>query len=204
MTTAETRLGPLTAHDVPAIARLHQTAFPGFFLSTLGEPFLTEFYKGFLHDPSAVTVVARNAGLPIGAAVGTVDPAGFFSRLVRRKWVGFASASARAIVTKPSVAPRLIRALVYRGDGPPDASGALLSSICVDPLMRGTGLGADLLAAWLSDALMKGAPRAFLTTDANENDEVNRFYVRQGWEEVGTFSTRQGRQMNRFMKGPGQ
>ena len=194
-------LSAITAADVAELARLHRRAFPGFHLSALGEPFLIQFYHGFLDDSSAVTVVARSSGRRLmGAVVGTTEPAGYFSRLLHRQWVGFALAAARAVVTQPSVAPRLCRAVMYRGDTPASQPGALLSSICVEPSLQGQGVGNQLIEAWTSRARDQGAPGAFLTTDAVDNDGANRFYVKQGWVLTDTYRTREGRPMNRYCK----
>ncbi|GAA2096328.1 GNAT family N-acetyltransferase [Microlunatus panaciterrae] len=192
-------LSPLTDADVQPLARLHRKAFPGFFLSTLGEPFLVQFYRGFLSDDDAVTVVAHDgSGAVQGAVVGTTQPAGFFGRLVRNRWPGFAAASVRAALTNPRAVPRLLRAVTYRGDTPEGADGALLSSICVDPGVRGTGLGRRLLAAWVAEVASRGTDKAFLTTDAVGNDAVNRFYQAAGWVLSDRFETREGRPMNRY------
>lgn len=192
-------LSALTAPDVIELARLHRRAFPGFFLSALGEPFLVQFYRGFLDDQSAVTVVARSSsGRLLGAVVGTTEPAGYFRRLLRRRWVGFAMAGGRAIVVRPSAAPRLCRAVMYRGDSPANQSGALLSSICVDPSLQAQGVGNQLIEAWTSRARELGASMAFLTTDAVDNDGPNRFYQEQGWMLTDTYRTREGRPMNRY------
>jgi len=197
--TVTVSLGALTAPDVRPLARLHREAFPGFFLSTLGEPFLAQFYKGFLADESAVTVVARVAdGAVVGAAVGTTEPAGFFGRLIRNRWPGFVLAGAKAVVANPKAASRLVRAVRYRGDAPGDGQGALLSSICVDPARQGTGLGRRLVEAWTREVAARGGRAAFLTTDAEENDAVNRFYQTQGWVLADRYTTRQGRSMNRY------
>ncbi|MEO8094452.1 MAG: GNAT family N-acetyltransferase [Pseudolysinimonas sp.] len=196
-----THVDAMRVDDVEPLARLHRQAFPDFFLSTLGEPFLRQFYQGFLGDPAAVTVVLRDAeGMPCGSVVGTTEPAGFFGRLVRRRWAGFALAGARAVLSQPGATPRLVRALRYRGDAPHDAVGALLSSICLDPSLQGSGEGGRLVAAWEAAAASSGARSAFLTTDADHNEAVNRFYSRHGWLLHGTYSTREGRQMNRYMK----
>lgn len=139
----------LTASDAGPLAKLHRRAFPGFFLSRLGEPFLRQLYLGFVDDETAVTVVERDArGVPRGVAVGTIDPVGFYSRLLRRRWAGFALASVLAVIRDPRTAPRLVAAVNYRGDAVPGRAGALLSSICVDPALSGTGVGHALLAAW--------------------------------------------------------
>lgn len=89
--------GPLAGSDAKALAKIHREAFPDFFLSSLGESFLIQFYRGFARDSSAITVVVRDEqGIPRGAAVGTTEPAGFYRRLLKRRWPGFVAASARS------------------------------------------------------------------------------------------------------------
>lgn len=185
--------------DASRLARLHQRAFPGFFLSRLGAPFLVQFYLGFIDDPTAVVVVSRDeTGRPQGVVVGSLDPAGFFGRLLRRRLVGFVAASIRAAVASPAVVPRLVKGVAYRGDAPPNRGGALLSSICVEPGLAGRGIGAELINAWAHRARAMGAEVAFLTTDAKGNDAVNRFYGREGWVLSDTYITAEGRVMNRY------
>ncbi|MBN1173939.1 MAG: GNAT family N-acetyltransferase [Micromonosporaceae bacterium] len=190
-------LGPLEQGEVRQVARLHEQAFPGFFLSALGEPFLVQLYRGFLKDSSAVTVVARDReGRILGAVVGTTAPAGFFKRLLQRQCLGFILASLQAVARNPAAVTRLLRAVTYRGVAPGSSGGALLSSICVVPSARGTGLGRRLLRQWTSEVARRGVSTAFLTTDANGNATVNRFYQAQGWVLSETFRTREGRSMN--------
>jgi ribosomal protein S18 acetylase RimI-like enzyme len=194
-------LGSLTRADVRQLARVHQEAFPRFFLSNLGQPFLMQFYRGFLADESAVTVVARGAdGTVLGAAVGTTEPAVFFRRMMKSRWLGFVPASAFAVLRNPKAAPRLLRVARYGGDVPATAKGgALLSSICVDPSLQAAGVGRLLLDAWTSEVASRGVQVAFLTTDADDNDLVNRFYQVRGWVLAERYTTREGRSMNRYV-----
>lgn len=205
MSTNEVELTELRAADIPRLAAIHREAFSGFFLAQLGEGFLREFYRGFLADPSAIAVVARRAGSgggqPIGIAVGTVEPAGFYGRLLRRRWHGFARAAAGTAVRRPATIPRLLRAVAYRGDAPerlPDA--ALFASMCVDPAAGGGGIGARLSQAWSLRAQALGARRAYLTTDRDDNEAVNRHHQRHGWRIESTYTTPEGRRMNRYVK----
>ena len=189
----------ISASDALPLARLHERAFPGFFLSRLGVSFLVQFYLGFVEEPTAVVAVARDAGgHPQGVAVGTTDPVGFFGHLLRRRLVGFTLAALRAAVATPSAAPRLLAAISYRGDVPPGRGGALLSSICVDPSQTGRGVGSALLAAWSRRARSMGADLAFLTTDADGNDAVNDWYRREGWVLTDRYLARGTRAMNRY------
>jgi GNAT superfamily N-acetyltransferase len=188
-----------TRAEVPALATLHKQAFPGFFLSRLGPRFLRQLYLGYISDPTAVISLARgNEGEIIGACVGTTQPSGFFHRLLKRQFFGFCLASGLAIFANPRALPRLIGALAYRGDGPTGTDGALLSSLCVAPEAQGAGVGRALDQSWRATAAALGATRAFLTTDAKENEAVNRFYARGGWILHDQFVTKQGRRMNRL------
>lgn len=191
-------LRPVEHDDAPALAALHAEAFPGFFLSTLGEGFLKEFYSGFPDDETAVTVLAKEGERVLGCVVGSVEPAGFFRRLLKRRLWGFAIQSAKASLRRPSAIPRLVRGLTYRGDTPPEAPGALLSSICVAPSTRGTGVGASLTRRWMELVAHKGVKHAYLTTDADSNEAVNAFYSRLGWSLQDQYTTAQGRRMNLY------
>lgn len=178
------------------MAEIHSAAFPSYFLSSLGEPFLRELYLGFASIESAVTVVAQTSdGRVVGAAVGTTEPASFFRHLLLRRLPGFAAASALAAIRRPAIAVRLVRGLAYRGQSEPGADGALLSSICVDPACQGAGVGGRLLSEWLAAASRAGAPGAHLTTDARDNDQVLTFYANSGFRQVHTFTTKEAREM---------
>lgn len=187
--------------DARELAALHRRAFPDFFLSSLGQGFLEQFYRGFVDDQSAVVAVARNdQGRIVGAVVGTTRPHNFFRRLLLRRLVPFGLESARAALRQPRATWRLVSAIGYRGDAPAQSEGGLLSSICVDPDLRGAGIGRTLLAAWEHEARRCGAALAYLTTDAEDNDPVNRFYRACGWELVDEFVTGRGRRMNRYRR----
>lgn len=191
--------GALRPSDAKALAKIHRAAFPDFFLSSLGEPFLIQFYRGFANDSSAIAVTVRDEqGVPSGAAVGTNEPAGFYRRLLKQRWPGLIAASARAAITNPARVPRLFRAVSYRGGLPSPGEWALLSSICLDPSLQGSGVGRQLATKWLERAKVMGVSRAFLTTDSDGNDAINRFYAAQGWTLADKFVTPEGRRMNRF------
>lgn len=196
------RIVALRRTHVAAVAELHRHAFPDFFLTQLGSGFLREFYRGFLEDPTAVTAVLMDGtGRVRGAAVGTTEPAGFFKRLLKRRLAGFAGHSAAVAIRNPRHAPRLLRAVAYRGEVPDDLPGAaLLSSICVDPALQGRGAGRLLLDAWTAQAQRQGASSAVLTTDADGNDSVNAFYRRLGWTVNDEYATPENRRMYRYVK----
>jgi len=191
---------PLRPEHVPAAVEVHRHAFPGFFLSFLGPRFLREFYGSFLADAAGIgLVVEDDSGRVLGTVVGPLRPEGFFGRLVRRRWWALAAASLVSVLKRPSIAPRLLRALVYRGDPPPGPPRSLLSSVCVSPRAQGKGIGAALVRAWLHEARTRGSTGCYLTADADDNESTNRFYQGLGWTLESSFVTPQGRRMHRYV-----
>jgi ribosomal protein S18 acetylase RimI-like enzyme len=180
------------------IVKVHMKAFPSFFLTFLGPRFLKEFYKSFIVDEQGIGVVATENNKLLGAIVGPFQPTGYFKRLLKRKWYAFCFASIGAVLKNPKVIKRLFRAVFYRGESPPDGQRALLSSIAVSPDAQGKGVGRSLVSSWLDEVKSRGGKGAFLTTDAEDNDVVNGFYQSLGWKLESTYSTPEGRKMNRY------
>lgn len=194
------KINTLERQHIQEAVQLHLQAFPSFFLSFLGAGFLKEFYGAFLKNRAALAFVCEDAqGNVRGVIVGTMNPEGFFRRLLLRRWWAFAIASIVALVRKPSVAPRLLRAVKYRGDAPTDMSRALLSSITVNPNWQNRGIGGKLLSHWLNEIRKRNCAGCYLTTDATGNEAVNAFYEKQGWKLQARYVTSEGRLMNRYI-----
>lgn len=196
-----TTIRPLAAKDLKAVVRVHLESFPDFFLSFLGGRFLREFYAAFLDDPTGMAFVAESApaGEILGVVAGPCNPQGFFRRLLVRRWWAFCLASAGAVARKPTIVPRLFRALFYRGATPEGQVRSLLSSIAVAPTAQGTGIGRALVARWVEEAQARGSSGCVLTTDAANNEAVNGFYARLGWKLESCYTTPEGRAMNRYV-----
>ena len=188
------------ARHIDAAVELHVNAFPDFFLTFLGDGFLKIFYQAYVENRDAVAYVAEGKnGYLAGVVVGTLKPRGFFRRLLLRRWWSFALACCGSAIKRPMIIPRLHRALFYRGEEPTGVSRALLSSIAVAPAGQRTGVGRALMENWLNAVQAQGMLGAYLTTDANNNEAVNRFYQRFGWWVELTYVTREGRMMNRYI-----
>ena len=200
LSPSPTSLEAMEARHLEAAVRIHLAGFPSFFLSFLGPRFLREFYNSFLADPVGMAlVVCDPAGEVLGVVVGCVDPRGYFTRLLRRRWWAFCLASLGAVAHRPSCLRRLVRACFYRGAAPSGSLRALLSSIVVVPAAQTHGVGKRLLRGWIEEARRRGASGAYLTTDAEGNDAVNAFYHREGWRLESSYATKEGRRMNRYV-----
>jgi len=191
----------LNKNHLSEVISIHIKAFPTFFLTFLGPRFLKEFYESFLYDSQGIGFVALddNTEEIIGVIVGPLNPNGYFKRLLKRKWFSFCIASVGAIIKKPSVIKRLFRAVFYRGESPKGIERSLLSSIAVSPNAQGKGAGKALVFKWLEEIKLRGSKGAFLTTDVENNDSVNKFYQKIGFKLESSFSTPEGRKMNKYI-----
>jgi len=185
--------------NVPRVVEIHLASFPGFFLSFLGARFLSLYYAGICAAPEGISYVYVDAaGSPAGFVVGTSDPRGFYSRLLRRDWIRFSLASLAAMVRKPSAVPRIARGLFHPSRNPAGKDVAGLFSIGVLPSLQGTGAGRKLVAAFLEEARCRGCLKGFLTTDRDDNDAVNAVYRKLGFHVEREYATPEGRRMNEY------
>ena len=184
--------------DIPQVVAVHLESFQGFFLSFLGPAFLKQLYTSILGDPSGMAFVFVGDCQVMGFVAGTIQPAGFYRRLIQKHWWRFALASLSPMIRRPSIFPRLLRALKLPGqDLAGDRCGTLLS-LAVLPGFQGRGIGSALVREFLSEAADKQLGQVILTTDRNQNDDVNRFYQGLGFLLNREFITPEGREMNEY------
>ncbi len=182
--------------DVAAVAAVHTSSFPGFFLSSLGPGFLRQLYAGIIADPESFLLVARAGEEVVGFVGGTVNSPGLYSRLIKRRLWAFGWAALPEVLRRPAIAARILRALAKPKEAQADADkGALLMSIAVAPGRAGRGVGAELVTAFAEEVRRRGGRAVWLTTDAKGNDRVNAFYRRCGFSPRRTFATPEGRAM---------
>jgi ribosomal protein S18 acetylase RimI-like enzyme len=185
--------------DVGSVVRIHLTSFPGFFLTFLGPRFLSLYYSGICEAPEGIALICKDPdGEPAGFVAGTINPRGFYSRLLKRHWLKFCLASVGAILRKPTIIARIARGLSHPSQNPVGEEVAGLFSIGVLPELQGTGAGKVLVDAFLSEARKRGCRRVFLTTDRNGNDAVNAFYRKMGFRIERQYETPEGRAMNEY------
>ena len=188
--------------DVDEIVSIHRTAFPHFFLTSLGVAFLRRFYGAIVRDEDGICLVSVGVNGLVGFAVGPRHPAKFFRKLLLRHGMWFAISAFSAVARRPIyVAARLLRAIAYRGEGLPALQdAALLSSIGVLPVVQGTGVARGLVDRFCEEAASRGARSVYLLTDREGNDRANEFYSKCGFEIVTTAVRARGRVMNLFVR----
>ncbi len=190
---------PVDKRHLKDIVQVHLSSFSDFFLSELGRRFLFLFYSGIVKAPEGIAFVYLNeTGIPAGFVAGTSNPRGFYSRLLKRHWFRFALAAIPSVLRKPAIISRVARAVFHPSDNPEGNEVAGLYSIGVLPEQRGTGAGKKLMQAFLEEAKHRGCKSVFLTTDKENNDPVNAFYVSHGFSVERCFVTPEGRKMNEY------
>ncbi len=195
------RVVEINREHIERVVDVHMRAFPSFFLTFLGPRFLKEFYSSFLEDPTGIGFVAEDSETSdvLGVVVGPAVPQGYFKRLLKRRWWAFCLAAAGAVLRRPTTAKRLFRAVFYRGEAPSGPERSLLSSIAVSPDAQRGGVGRALVKKWVEEVEHRGIKGCYLTTDAENNDPVNKFYQSLGWKVESSYTTPEGRRMNRYI-----
>ncbi len=192
---------PLAPQVFRAAAAIHMVAFRGFYLTALGPRFLGAYYQLAMKYDGGICIGAFAGGTLAGFVVGFVDPPGFYQQL-RSTRFRLGLAALPALLANPA---RVKRFLVnyQRTSGMSETSDrraitAELTSLAVHPRYEGQGIGSSLVRAFVAGAPARGANHVMLTTDASDNEMVNRFYIRQGFHIARSFEAQPGRYLNQY------
>lgn len=185
--------------DTDQMVAVHLRSFPGFFLTFLGRPFLRELYAATMVDPSGIAYVVTDGEQHLGFVTGTTQPSGFYRRLLQKRWWRFAYAAIPAVLRRPGIVPRLLRAFSTPSATSSEPGRTTLMSIAVAPEAQGRGVGRALVEAFVGEAARRGATQIDLTTDRDNNDAVNRFYRNLGFVCRRSYTTPEGRSMNEYV-----
>ena len=183
---------------IKAIAELHKKAFPSFFLTQLGVPFLRTLYSGYMEDKDSGIIVAEEGGKLIGFIAYSNDYSRFYKGLIKNHLIKFACCSVGAAVRHPSFIKRLLGAFKKSESVVKTERYVELASICVDPEIESRGVGSALIDYLKRIVDFNKYTFINLETDADGNDSVNRFYVKNGFKLERQFTTAEGRRMNEY------
>lgn len=188
---------------IKAIAELHKKAFPTFFLTQLGVPFLKTLYSGYMEDKDSGIIVAEEDGRLVGFIAYSNDYPRFYKGLIKHHLIKFAFCSLGAAIRHPSFIKRLLGAFKKSESVVKTERYVELASICVDPEIESRGTGTQLIDYLKSIVDFDTYAYINLETDADGNDGANRFYVKNGFKLEREFTTAEGRRMNeyRYAKG---
>lgn len=189
--------------DIQSIVAIHREMFPGFLMTLMGPRFLAGYYQAVLDSRVGLLFVAQDKnGKIAGFVSGFTSPADFYDFFRKRK-LHLAIASLGYVVLRPALWPRILEnfSTVNRvADAGEDIAKntAELSSIAVVSNIEGKGCGKMLVERFVAECSQAGISSVVLTTDAENNDRVNRFYQKIGFSKISTFERSQGRLMNAY------
>ena len=185
--------------DVPEIAKLHRVAFPGYFLTHLGQDFLELFYAEFVTRGDSYCVVAADGNQVVGLVAGTANAKLHHRTFYRRNFIRvvrivltrfFKDAHVRREIGKRAIHIQIaLEALLSRnkqkGSSQTDASGkstvpSRLLSIAVHPDYRGQNIASELTSHFLRLLRNDGVSRVGLSV-RSDNMSAIRFYEKDGW-----------------------
>jgi len=185
--------------DVEEVVFTHLESFEGFFLSFLGTRFLNLYYSKMQSSAECLAFVCPGEKSEVlGFIAGTINPRGFYSRLLKQHWFRFSLAATGAIFRKPGVIPRIARAVLHPGKSPSGDNVVGLFSIGVRPGLQGSGIGGKLVGRFVEEAASRGCKRIILATDRDNNENTNNFYRRMNFVLKREYATPEGRRMNEY------
>ncbi|MBM3496354.1 MAG: GNAT family N-acetyltransferase [Armatimonadetes bacterium] len=201
--------------DLPAVARIHEHAFPGFVLTQLGPGFLRRYYGSVMEYPRGALLVAEAEGKLIGFAAGFLGPKEF-SRTLKQRILSLAPHIIVGVLTHPRIfgivwqtSVGVLQGRLQATSGTDEADTIALAevdspdefefcSMGVAPEAQGLGAGKALTRAIVATALSLGARGIYLNTDADDNDRVNKFHASMGFELQGWYTATGKRRRNRY------
>lgn len=184
--------------DIKEISELHKRAFPSFFLTQLGVPFLQTLYFGYMEDMDSGIIVAENGNKLVGFIAYSNDYPRLYKGLIKKHLIKFALCSFVATIKHPSFIRRILRAFKKSKSVIKEEQYVELASICVDPKIKSRGIGTELIN-YLKDIVNFNTYAYInLETDADGNDSVNKFYTKNGFKLARQFTTAEGRRMNEY------
>jgi ribosomal protein S18 acetylase RimI-like enzyme len=185
--------------DVDQVVNIHLSSFQGFFLTILGPSFLKQLYKYMVISTEGHGYIYHNdGGQVVGFICGSVKPDGFYKRLFIHRCIPISIALLMAVIRNPSLIPRII----WRVRTPPQASvvpeGATVFSIGVHSKHQNKGIGSMLVQEFVKTMQQQDIKHVNLTTDRDENNGTNRFYLKLGFDLEHSFVTPEGRWMSEY------
>lgn len=188
----------ISSEYIKKIGVLHKKAFPAFFLTQLGLPFLCTLYAGYIEDSNSGIIVAEDEGELIGFLAYSNDYPRFYKELIKNHLIKFAFCSFRVAIYHPSFIKRLFGAFKKSESVKKSEKYVELASICVDPEIGDKGVGTALINYLKSNVDFSIYAYINLETDADDNADVNRFYRKNDFELVREIITAEGRRMNEY------
>jgi ribosomal protein S18 acetylase RimI-like enzyme len=190
----------LKKENAAEITAIHILAFPGFFLTDLGKNVLRVFYAALIQDESTIVWGIKNNKELVGFFVASTSPDGLYTRVFKKHLFKFFLPLTISFLNNISLLGRMMTSFSSsKAFEVPKAYSAALLSICVSPSFSGKGVGKLLLRKLENELVLKGQKGYYLTTDKENNEATNHFYLNNGFQVKDVF-IQGNRIMNIYVK----
>ena len=191
-------------NDLEQIVNVHFFAFPEFFLTSLGRKFLKQYYKIYIKY-SHIAFVAEKNGVIEGFVVGSNDSTVFYTDL-KKEFLCFILPMLTNLFNFNLLSKIFKR--VYSVLFKKKINNSLksydelneLTSIGVISNDQNRGVGSLLLAKYEQYCIEQKVKGITLTTDADKNEKVLRFYRKFGYSIDQSFVQDEKRAMYSLVK----
>lgn len=186
---------------VKEVVDVHLSAFPNFFLSTLGTGFLRTYYRCFVEHMNGNLIVATMDDKVVAFAAATSECRGFNTSLLKKNLFAFGCRFLVLLFTKPMAIVHLANNMTKTSEEVEDNEDyAELYSIGTIAVVQGKGIGTKLMERLEVRLKKQGVEKVSLTTDYVDNDATLSFYKKNGYEVLYEFLTYPNRKMYRLIK----
>lgn len=187
-----------------ALAKLHMQVMPDFFLASLGEGFLTTYYKVVLRHPETICLLAEDENKNIlGFVLGREKAKGYLKRILKSLLFTFVIEGIKLLFIKPKSLIRLVRNLdkISKDSSISDTQNyAEIGLIGVSPELKGQGIGHKLFEGFIGILKERNVANLSLTTDMDDNEQTITSYKAWGFTVMYEFKTYPDRRMLRLIK----
>lgn len=196
------KIREIESNEIGQVLTVHQKAFEGFFLTSLGENFLKIYYNAIRENDRGILLGCFDNEQLLGFCAASTLSAGFNSYLVKKDFIKFAGIGMRLLFSKPKGLIRLFKNFTKKNLNISDnGQYAELLSIGVGPMTQGKGVGRLLLTALEKELKnQKGVKELSLTTDYYNNEKTLKFYKALNYEVMYDFIAYPNRRMYRLIK----
>lgn len=184
---------------VNEVVEVHLSAFPNFFLSTLGACFLNTYYYCFAKHKSGNLVVATMNDKVVAFAAAASECRGFNASLLKSNLFAFGWRFMVLLFTQPMAIVHLAKNMI-KTSVKDNEDYAELYSIGTTAIVQGKGIGTKLMEYLEIHLKELGVEKVSLTTDYFDNEATLGFYKKNGYEELYEFISYPNRKMYRLIK----
>ena len=176
----------MTESHVNQVVLMHEKAFPGFFMTLMGRPFLAAYYSIVLKFKGSISLISFDKnGAHNGFAVGFVDPSVFY-KILKKNYFRFILPVFLGLMRRPYLVVNIFRGMLRVIKSEKRLNRVYTCELAsIGVVKKGRGIGSLLLENFVAEAIKKGASDVSLTTDRYNNDSVIGFYRSFGFVDSG-------------------